>query len=136
MRTIDRQIDDGRIKFTFTNLDGEVFAYFLMNPTDVGLAERSAEVADFFSARKDSLQPGEMTAAEMAQFNKEIEERIDYLLGYNASDTLFANLMTATTILPSGNIFAVEVLDVILEAVQPEMEKRKNAVEKYTAEYA
>lgn len=61
----------------------------------------------------------------MAELNKQIEDKINYLLGYEASKDLFKEPITATTVFGNGQVFAYIVLDKIAEAIAPEIEKRK-----------
>ena len=75
----------------------------------------------------------------MADLNKQIEDKMNYLLGYEASMDLFKEPITATTVFPNGQVFAYIVLDKISEAIAPEIEKRKKkmqaTVDKYTEKY-
>lgn len=132
-----RQFNTGLIKFTFTDENGEVFSSFRMNPTDVNLLARAEEVSDYFSQRKNEM-PGNVSGADLKAINDEIEEKINYLLGYEASKDIFG-VITATTVSPDGEIFAWVVMDFIAEKLKPEMEKRRQnmqkKVEKYTAKY-
>lgn len=66
----------------------------------------------------------------MAEFNKQIEDKINYLLGYEASKDLFKESITATTVFGNGQVFAYIVLDKIAEAIAPEIEKRKKKCRK------
>ena len=132
-----RQFNTGLIKFTFTDENGEVFSSFRMNPTDVNLLARAEEVSDYFSQRKNDM-PEKASGAALKAINDEIEEKINYLLGYEASKDIFG-VITATTVSPDGEIFAWVVMDFIAEKLKPEMEKRRQnmqkKVEKYTAKY-
>lgn len=137
-KAIDSKIDDGLLTFTFTNEEGETFASFKMNPTDVGVAARCEEVAAHFERRARDVK-GLVTAAEAAEYDAELKEKIDYLLGYEARDTIFRAPLTPTTIFPDGSVFAFVVLDAVTAAIKPEIEKRRKkaqaAIEKYTAKY-
>ena len=133
----NKTFNRGTIKFTFTDEDGEVFSSFRMNPTDVNLMKRAEEVA----ARFDSIKEGfseNPTADEIQTLNQEIEELINYLLGYEASRDIFGEV-TATTISQDGDIFAFMVMDTIAEKIKPELQKRRlnmhKSIEKYTAKY-
>lgn len=132
-----KRFNTGRIKFEFKDEDGEVFSSFKMNPTDVNLLKRMEEVSDYFNNRKDDA-PENASGEELQKFNKEIEDKINYLLGYDASKDIFGEI-TATTVSPDGDIFAFVVLETIAEELKPEMEKRQqsmaNAAAKYTAKY-
>lgn len=133
----NKQFSTGVIKFTFTDEDGEVFSSFKMNPTDVKLMSRAEEVAAYFEKRQNEEMNIE-TGEELVRYNNEIEEKINYLLGYDASNEIFGEI-TATTISPDGDIFAFVVLDFIMEKLKPEMEKRRKnmqkAINKYTEKY-
>ena len=131
-----KKFNTGVIRFTFTVEDGDVFSSFRMNPTDVNLIKRAEEVSEYFANKK--VEGGFATAAELQAYNKEIEDKINYLLGYDAGSEIFGQI-TATTISPDGDIFAFVVLDYIIEKLQPEIQKRKqamqNAADRYTRKY-
>ena len=137
-KIINTKIDDGILVFTFTNNQNEVFSSFKLNPTDVNVAARAEETADTFEQIKDSIQKV-TSGKEMADLNKQIEDKINYLLGYEASKDLFKEPITATTVFGNGQVFAYIVLDKIVDAIGPEIEKRKKkmqaAVDKYTEKY-
>ena len=132
-----RQFNTGLIKFTFTDENGDVFSSFRMNPTDVNLLARAEEVSAYFEGRKNDM-PENASGAELKAFNDEIEEKINYLLGYEASKDIIG-VLTATTINPDGEIFAWVVMDFIVEKLKPEIEKRAQKMQtnvyKYTAKY-
>ena len=138
MAIINTGIGSAFLKFTFSDDDGDIVSSFRMNPADIKAAIRSEEVSKYMEERKSALI-GNMTAADMAKFNDELEEKICYVLGYDARSELFKAPLTATTILPNGDLFAVAVMDKIVEAVKPEIEKRRANMEmaaaKYTARY-
>lgn len=133
----ERQFVTGRIKFIFRDEDGDIFSSFKMNPTDVNMLKRMEEVADYFEKRKENV-PENVSGDELQAFNQEIEDKINYLLGYDASKSIFGEI-TATTVSPDGDVFAYVVLETIAEELKPEMEKRQqsmaNAAAKYTAKY-
>ena len=138
-KVINTKIDDGILIFTFTNNEDEVFSSFKLNPTDINVAARAEELEEYFEQLKDSIQKV-TSGKEMAELNKQIEDKINYLLGYEASKDLFKEPITATTVFGNGQVFAYIVLDKIAEAIAPEIEKRKKkmqaAVNKYTEKYA
>lgn len=137
MSTVNRKFNTGRIKFTFTDENGEVFSSFRMNPTDANVIARAEEISEYFNKRK--LEVDEIVSGkDLAKYNKEIEDKINYVLGYDASKEIFGEI-TATTISPDGEIFGVILMDFIVEKLKPEIEKRKKtmnaAIEKYTKKY-
>ena len=66
-------------------------------------------------------------------------EQLNYMLGYDAAKGLFIPPMTATTILPSGQIFAFLIMDTVIDLIRPELEKRQQRMEstmdKYLSKY-
>lgn len=135
MSSINANVAVGRMNFTFTDEDGEVFSSFRLNPADINVANRCMEVSEQFRQREDRKIT---TVAEAAAYNAELEEKINYILGYDAKDSVFGEV-SATTVLPSGELFAMVVLEAIAKAVEPEIKKRKqkmsDAVAKYTKKY-
>lgn len=135
MSSINANVAVGRMNFTFTDEDGEVFSSFRLNPADINVANRCMEVSEQFRQREDRKIT---TVAEAAAYNSELEEKISYILGYDAKDSVFGEV-SATTVLPSGELFAMVVLEAIAKAVEPEIQKRKQkmseAVSKYTKKY-
>lgn len=134
---VNKKFDPGVITFTFSDNDGVVFSKFRMNPTDIKLMSRAMEVADYFEKIKNEVNdmPSD---TELAKYNDEIERKINYLLGYEASDEVFGNV-SAITVSPDGEIFAMVLLDTILEKIVPEIEKRgknmQTSMGKYTDKY-
>ena len=52
-KTINTNIDDGFLLFTFTNKQGEVFSSFKLNPTDINIAARAEELGTFFEQAQE-----------------------------------------------------------------------------------
>lgn len=137
-RTITKQVDDGVLTFEFTNNAGDVFSSFKINPTDIRMIARCEEVSrKLETIREDAPEMG--TAADIAKYNDLIEEQLNYMLGYDAAKGLFIPPMTATTILPSGQIFAFLIMDTVIDLIRPELEKRQQRMEstmdKYLSKY-
>lgn len=137
MAAIENNIGNSVMKFTFTDDEGEVFASFRMNPADVKLAKRFQESGEYFKNIGDNM-PQNASLDDIFQFNEELEEKVCYLLGYDAKQSLFGQV-SATSIMEDGNLFVLHVLNVIMEKVAPELQKRKQsmaaAVAKHTAKY-
>lgn len=136
-QTVNENLGSSVLKFTFTDSDGDVVASFRLNPADVRLVGRIQEAAKFFAqAAKEA--PAEATAEDILRYNDAVEEKLCYVLGYDARESLFG-FMSATTILSDGETFAQKVMKKIEEAVLPEVRKRKQAlmaaVRKHTAKY-
>lgn len=137
-KTINTKIDDGILTFTFTNNQNEIFASFRLNPTDVNVAARAEEVSAFFEKTEETVK-NVTSAKEAAKLNELIQDKINYLLGYEASKDLFREPITATTVFGNGQMFANIVLDKVADAIAPEIEKRRKKVQaevdKYTEKY-
>ena len=137
MNNHDVNIGSALLKFKFRDEDGEIISSFRINPADVKLAKRCAEVSGYFEDLHKRI-PENATIDDVIKFNDELEEKICYLLGYDAKQSLFGQ-MSATTIMPDGNLFAVHIVDNIVQAVGPEVNKRQQAmaqaVAKHSAKY-
>lgn len=137
-KTINTKIDDGILTFTFTNNQNEIFASFRLNPTDVNIAARAEEVSAFFEKMEETVK-NVASAKEATKLNELIQDKINYLLGYEASKDLFREPITATTVFENGQMFANIVLDKVADAIAPEIEKRRKKmqaeVDKYTEKY-
>lgn len=138
MAVVNAGVGASFLKFTFTDDEGEIVASFRMNPADVKLAQRCQDVSTYFEGLKDKM-PKAATLDDVVKFNDELEEKICYLLGYDAKESLFG-MISATSVMSDGNMFVVHVMNKIIEAIEPELRKRKQsmaaAVAKHTAKYA
>ena len=56
-KVINVKIDDGILIFTFTNNEDEVFSSFKLNPTDINVAARAEELAEYFEKELGYVQP-------------------------------------------------------------------------------
>lgn len=121
-------INTGSVKFTFTDTDGEIFAWFKLNPTDPRLLKRCKTMMDFFmDAGKNVRSP--------SQWEETVEKKFSEFLGYDCSRSLFGRI-AATDVMSDGRIFASHVLDVLIANVGPEIQKRREAQKaRYTAKY-
>lgn len=135
MATNDMNFGSVFQKFRFFDSDGELLGKCRINPADPKLAARCEEVSKYFD-KKGSGAPN--SAAELEKCNDEIEEKICYLLGYDARQELFGQL-PACSVLPDGDLYVNKVMGRIVEAVEPEAKKRAEnmqaAIAKHTAKY-
>lgn len=136
-QTVNENLGTSIQKFTFTDDDGVVVASFRLNPADVRLVNRIRDAAEFFAAEAKNA-PAMATAEDILRFNNAVEDKICYVLGYDARQSLFG-FISATTVLADGEIFAKKILAKIEEAAVQEIQKRKEAlmaaVKKHTAKY-
>lgn len=121
----ERTFDVGRLAFTFRDGDGRAIASFSVDPTDAGLPDRAREVAEFFSEARD---------CPLSEYNDAVEERICYMLGYDAREELFSHV-SATTVSTDGELFALAVLDAVAENVAPELRRRAALMRERAAAY-
>lgn len=137
MSAIKTNLGSSILKFTFTDEDDEIIASFRLNPGDLKLIQRAEEMSDFFKNISNNA-PENATIETALKYNAEIEEKMCYLLGYDARQSLFGTI-PAMTILEDGSIFIVLVWEKIASAVAPAAQKRKEALEKavnkHTAKY-
>lgn len=122
-------IDTGSMKFTFTDTDGDVFAWFKLNPTDPRLLNKCKEMESFFKSASEKRM-------SFADFEVTVENKFSEFLGYDCRKSLFGRI-AATDILSDGRTFAAHILDVMIEHVGPEIQKRRDAQKaKYTEKYS
>lgn len=137
MASVNTGIGSSFLKFTFSNDDGDVVASFRINPLDVKLAQRFQDVSSFFENLKKET-PETETLEDVVHLNNGIEEKICYILGYDAKESLFGQI-SATSVMGDGTMFVNLVIEKILDNIGPEIERRQKsmskAVEKHTAKY-
>lgn len=121
-------INTGSMEFTFTDTDGDMFAYFKLNPTDPRLLKKCKTMRDFFlDAGKNISSP--------SQWEDTVVKKFSEFLGYDCSKSLFGRI-AATDVMSDGRIFASHVLDTMIQHIGPEIQKRREAQKaKYTAKY-
>lgn len=134
MASTNTVIDSGIITATFTDLDGNVFSKFRINPTDIRTGERAIASADFFQ----TIKAESFDIDTVGQLQKDIEDKISYILGYDSSKEIFGEV-SALTVLPDGRFFVEIIVDKIMEIVQPAVKARQEAMakraDKYTKKY-
>lgn len=134
MASTNTVIDSGIITATFTDLDGNVFSKFRINPTDIRTGERAIASAEFFQ----TIKAESFDIDTVGQLQKDIEDKISYILGYDSSKEIFGEV-SALTVLPDGRFFVEIIVDKIMEIVQPAVKARQEAMakraDKYTKKY-
>lgn len=129
-------IDDMTTTITFTNRDGEQIGYFRMNTADIQVAARATEVAEWLKTAKQQYD-GMDVFTSMTQANKDLAEKANYLLGYNAAETLFCK-MSPLTFLDDGSYFFATVMETIAKSLAQGITEKLSkfmAVSKYSAKY-
>ena len=130
MASTNVTIDSGIITATFTDLDGHIFSKFSINPTDLRTGERAIESADFFEKIKAESFDRDL----VTQLQKDIEDKISYILGYDSSKDIFGEV-SALTVLPDGSLFVEHIVNKIMEIVEPEVKKRQETMQKRAESY-
>lgn len=118
--------------------EGEAVAKFHINPGDIRLVARCQAVSEYLTDIHNRI-PENATHEDVLQFNNDLETKFSELLGYDTKETLFGSI-PATAIMPDGSMFALKIMDAVIEHVLPELQKRRSAqssaVKKYTDRYA
>lgn len=127
----ERKFDTGRHRFRFTDTDGEVFASFVIDPTDAGLLSRAEEIAAFFENYKPEARAGVSALSELSTL---LTDKLSYLFGYDVSEELFGQV-SPVTVSPDGEMFAFAVLDAVAEMIAPELKRRGEALRSRVGSY-
>lgn len=126
----------GMMKFRLTDDDGDAVASFRLNPADAKMIARlertCAEVEEMSTSA-----PTMADAKGLEAYNDKLEALICEALGVK-HDAVFG-VVSATTILVDGDLYAVNVISTVSDVLAPEIAKRKakmqQAASKYTAKY-
>lgn len=111
------KIDTGSVTFTFSDNDGEQFAWFKISPTDPRIMSKCKSMADaFMTGGKDYSSQNE--------WEEFVEDKFCEFLGYDCKGSLFGRI-AATDIMADGRCFASHVLEVMVEHIGPEIRKRR-----------
>lgn len=127
-------LDDVSTVYTIKNKRGKVLGEFVFRPSDTQIAERYEEVVKFF----DHLQIPDNSYESIRAVEKQVIEKIGYLIGEEAANTFF-NIIGPFSLLESGKFFVEEVLEAIASVIEQEMEIRikrmRRRVNKYSSKY-
>ena len=134
MADINVNIGSSLVNFCFRDGEGNVVSSFRINPADIKLAARCAEIAESISTMGDSI-PENAGMEDLLRVNDELEEKICYVLGYDARKSVFG-FVSATSIMEDGDMFAFLLINTIKDAVKPAVEKRRKAMEAAAERYA
>lgn len=130
----DIVIDDGSKVYNIKNKQGKMLGRFEFRPSDTNIVKRYEEVVDFFNSFK---LPGD-TNESMETAEKELKEKMSYLIGADADESFFS-IMGPFSALASGELFIENVLGAIANVIEREMSVRTKRVQrrmnKYVAKY-
>ena len=121
-------VDTESMTFTFTDADGEQFAFFKLNPTDPRIMNRCKDAAAMFANVPDTIK----THLQWEEF---VEDKFCDFLGYDCRKTLFGRI-AATDTMKDGRPFASHVLDVMIAYIGPEIKRRhEENLARYLGQY-
>lgn len=127
-------IDDGSKVYNIKNRRGEVLGEFIFRPTDTNIVNRYEEVVAYFN----QLKLPDNSDEAMKEAEKEIIEKISYLVGADAGETFFS-ILGAFSPLANGELFAEQVISTIAKVIEKELSVRTTKVQrrmnKYVAKY-
>lgn len=130
----DIVIDDGSKVYNIKNKQGKMLGRFEFRPSDTNIVKRYEKVVDFFN----SFKLPEDTNESMETAEKELKEKMSYLIGADADESFFS-IMGPFSALASGELFIENVLGAIANVIEREMSVRTKRVQrrmnKYVAKY-
>lgn len=133
-QNIAMNVGSALTRIEFKDEDGIVLGFLKINLTDIRLVGKLNECAEFFKNYKFAGTDIE----KLANIDRDLAEKFCYVLGYDCRETLFG-VLSPTTILDDGNMFAISVLNKISEVFSAEVKKkaaaRAEAMRKYTEKY-
>lgn len=132
--TNDIIIDDVSKVYNIKNKRGKLLGKFEFRPSDTNIVKRYEEVVEYFNSFK--LPNDSDEAVRLAE--KEIVDKISYLIGADSKDTFF-NIAGPFSPLESGEMFVEQVLSAISKVIEKELSIRTKKVQrrmnKYVAKY-
>lgn len=130
----DIVIDDGSKVYNIKNKQGKMLGRFEFRPSDTNIVKRYEEVVDFFN----NFTVPEDTDQAMKIAEKEITEKMSYLIGGDAEESFFS-IMGPFSALASGELFVENVLQSVRTVIEREMNVRMKKIQrrmnKYVAKY-
>lgn len=133
-QTNDIIIDDGSKVYNIKNKRGEILGKFTFRPSDTNIVNRYEEVVEFFN----SFKMPENTEQAIKVAEKEMTEKMSYLIGGDAGEAFFS-IMGPFSALASGELFIENVLGAIAKVIEKELSVRTKQVQrrmnKYVAKY-
>lgn len=127
-------IDDGSKVYNIKNKQGKTLGRFEFRPSDTNIVRRYEEIVDFFN----NFSVPEDTDQAMKTAEKEMTEKMSYLIGADAEEAFFT-IMGPFSALSSGELFVENVLGAIAKVIEKELSVRTQKVQrrmnKYVAKY-
>lgn len=134
------KVADGTKTYDLVNQEGKLLGQLTFNPSDTNILERHAEVMKQLRKMEEFSKTVRNTTVseDMAELNRIVYEKIDYLLNADVSKTLFS-IMGPFSPLANGQFFVENVMDAIAKVIQADTEKQSkkisNKIKKHTAKY-
>ena len=135
------KVADGKKTFDLVNQDGKLLGQLTFNPSDTNILERHAEVMKQLRKLKEDFSKtvrNTTVSEDVAEIDRIVYEKIDYLLNANVSKTLFS-IMGPFSLLANGQFFVENVMDAIAKVMRTDTEmqakKINDKIKKHTAKY-
>ena len=128
--------------------DGKVLSEFAFNPSDANIVERyekfveglkelADKITDYEKANEEKTEQ-EKTKNMLKEINKEIHQKVDYLLNEEVSDKIFG-VMGALSPLPTGDYYFMFIVEQIGRKIQnatgQRVKKMEMKIKKHTSKY-
>lgn len=121
-------VDDGLRRYTFKNLQGEVFGELLFNAADTNLVDRYKKIVEHFRTEgTEEHDSEEMDDDKYLEFiNKtedDIMEQFNVLCGRNVSEDLFGTYRPCT-VFGTGDMYAEWLIETMGTIIERELDVR------------
>ena len=133
-------IDDGLKTYELVNKDKKVLGEISFNPTDVNIAKRYEDVVKQLEKINIdvNVEDQELIAKELKKVDEIISKQINYLIGTDIADTLFA-IMGPYSLMSSGQFYIEYIMEVIGKIISQEtgvrVKKMNKHIQKHTSKY-
>lgn len=123
-------IDDGSKVYNIKNKQGKLLGKFEFRPSDTNIVKRYEEVVDFFN----NFKAPDSTEESVKEVEKEMVDKISYLIGGNAEESFFS-ILGPFSALASGELFIENVLSSVASVIEREMSVRTKKVQRRLNKY-
>ncbi len=123
-------IDDGSKTYTIENKKGKFLGKFEFRPSDTNILKRYEEVVEYFN----NFKMPEDTEEAIKAAEKEMVDKISYLIGGNAEEAFFS-ILGPFSALASGELFVENVLNSVSSVIEREMSVRTQKVQRRMNKY-